>query len=64
MSQELILGTSFVTRIYPFEASEIGVTTKIMGTKLTFELLNPIKRKRSPRTLRKYYSKNYKLNKK
>ena len=45
MSQEVILGTPFVTQIYPFKASEIGVTTKVMGTKLTFEFLNPIKRK-------------------
>ena len=43
LSQEVILGTPFVTQINPFKASEIGVTTKVMGTKLTFEFLNPIK---------------------
>ena len=45
LTQEIILGTPFFTQIYPFKVTEIGVTTKVVGTKLSFEFLSPMKTK-------------------
>ena len=45
LTQEVILGTPFFTQIYPFKVTEIGITTKVVGTKLSFEFLSPMKTK-------------------
>lgn len=45
LSQEVILGTPFFTQIYPFKVTELGITTKIVGEKIIFEFLSPMKTK-------------------
>ncbi|ESQ33307.1 hypothetical protein EUTSA_v10005523mg, partial [Eutrema salsugineum] len=45
LSQEVILGTPFFTQIYPFKVTEQGISTKVVGTKLLFNFLSPMKTK-------------------
>ena len=42
MSQEVILGTPFLTQIYPFKVDQIGVHTEIMETIISFKFANSI----------------------
>ena len=42
ISQEVILGTPFITQIYPFKVDQIGVHTKIMGTIISFKFVTPV----------------------
>ena len=42
MSQEVILGTPFLTQIYPFKVDQIGVHTEIMETIISFKFVNSI----------------------
>jgi len=37
MTSDLILGTPFLTQIYPFYVNEIGLHTKIMGKTISFK---------------------------
>ena len=39
MTSHLILGTLFLTQIYPFYVNEIGLHTKIMGKTISFKFL-------------------------
>ena len=39
MTSDLILGTPFLTQIYPFYVNEIGLHTKIMGKTISFTFL-------------------------
>ena len=39
ISQEVILGTSFLTQLYPFKVDQIGVHTKIMETIISFKFV-------------------------
>ena len=45
ISQEVILGTHFITQIYPFKVDQIGMHTKIMGKVISFKFVNPIYQK-------------------
>ena len=45
MTSELILGTPFLTQIYPFYVNEIGLHTKIMGKTISFPFLTAAKQK-------------------
>lgn len=47
LTQEVILGTSFFIQIYPFNVTQIGITTKVVGTKLIFTFLTSIKTKKN-----------------
>lgn len=42
---DVILGTPFLTQIYPFWVNESGVGTKIMGTSVIFKFLSPVRHK-------------------
>ena len=42
ISQEVILGTPFITQIYPFKVYQIGVHTEIMGTIISFKFVTPV----------------------
>ena len=42
MSQEVILGTPFLTQIYPFKVDQIGVHTEIMETIISFKFVTPV----------------------
>ena len=39
ITNDLILGTPFLTQIYPFNVSEQGIQTSIMGNPITFRFL-------------------------
>jgi len=41
----LILGTPFLTQIYPFYVNETGVHTKIMGKPISFKFLSTAEQK-------------------
>ena len=43
ITNDLILGTPFLTQIYPFYVNEIGVHTKIMGKTISFNFLSAAK---------------------
>ena len=45
MTSDLILGTPFLTQIYPFYVNEIGLHTKIMGKTISFNFLTAAKQK-------------------
>ena len=45
MTNDLILGTPFLTQIYPFYVNEIGLHTKIMGKTISFRFLTAAKQK-------------------
>ena len=45
MTSDLILGTPFLTQIYPFYVNEIGLHTKIMGKIISFNFLTAAKQK-------------------
>jgi len=45
MTSDLILGTPFLTQIYPFYVNEIGLHTKIMGKTFSFYFLTAAKQK-------------------
>ena len=45
ITDDLILGTSFLTQIYPFYINETGVHTKIMGNTISFNFLSAAKQK-------------------
>lgn len=47
ITNDLILGTPFLTQIYPFYVNEIGVHTNIMGKMISFKFLSPTKQKES-----------------
>ena len=40
ITNDIILGTSFLTQIYPFTVNETGVHTKIMGNTISFPFLS------------------------
>jgi len=42
---DLILGTPFLTQIYPFYVNETGVHRKIMGKPISFNFLSAAKQK-------------------
>ena len=42
ISQEVILGTPFLTQIYPFKVDQIGMHTKLMDTIISFKFANSI----------------------
>ena len=42
MSHEVILGTHFLSQIYPFKVDQIGVHTEIMETIISFKFVNSI----------------------
>jgi len=42
MSQEVILGTPFITQIYPFKVDQTGVHTEIMDTIISFKFVTSI----------------------
>ena len=43
MTSDLILGTPFLTQIYPFYVNEIGLHTKVMGKTISFRFLTSTK---------------------
>jgi len=45
MTSDLILGTPFLTQIYPFYVNEIGLHTKIMGKTISFRFLTSAKQR-------------------
>ena len=45
MTSDLILGTPFLTQIYPFYVNEIGLHTKIMGKTISSNFLTAAKQK-------------------
>ena len=45
ITKDLILGTPFLTQIYPFYVNESGVHTKIMGKPISFNFLSAAKQK-------------------
>jgi len=45
MTSDLILGTPFLTQIYPFYVHEIGLHTKTMGKTISFNFLTAAKQK-------------------
>jgi len=45
ITNDLILGTPFLTQIYPFYVNETGMHTKIMGTPISFNFLSAAKQK-------------------
>jgi len=45
MTSDLILGTPFLTQIYPFYVNEIGLHTKIMGKTISFRFLTAAKQR-------------------
>jgi len=45
ITSDLILGTPFLTQIYPFYVNESGLHTKIMGTTISFNFLTAAKQK-------------------
>ena len=45
MTSDLILGTPFLTQIYPFYVDEIGLHTKIMGKTISFRFLTAAKQR-------------------
>jgi len=45
MTSDLILGTPFLTQIYPFYVNGIGLHTKIMGKTISFNFLMLAKQK-------------------
>ena len=45
MTSDLILGTPFLTQIYPFYVNEIGPHTKIMGKTISFKFLTAAKQR-------------------
>jgi len=45
MTSDLILGTPFLTQIYPFYVNEIGLHTKIMGKTISFKFLTAAKQR-------------------
>jgi len=45
ISQEVILGTSFIIQIYPFKADQISVHTETMGTIISFKVVTPVYQK-------------------
>jgi len=45
MTSDLILGTPFLTQIYPFYVNEIGLHTKIMGKTISVNFLTAAKQK-------------------
>ena len=42
VSQEVILGISFITQIYPFKVDRIGAHREIMETTILFKLVTPV----------------------
>ena len=55
MTSDLILGTPFLTQIYPFYVNEVGLHTKIMGSLLEKKLIRPSK---SPWSCEAFYVNN------
>ena len=45
MTSDLILGTPFLTQIYPFYVNEIGLHTQILGKTISFKFLTTAKQK-------------------
>ena len=45
IKEEIILGTPFLTQIYPFWVDDKGVHTKILGKQLSFPFLSPMLQK-------------------
>jgi len=45
MTSDLILGTPFLTQIYPFYVNEVGSHTKIMGKTILFRFLTAAKQR-------------------
>jgi len=45
MTSDLILGTPFLTQIYPFYVNEIGLHTKIIGKTISFKFLTAAKQR-------------------
>jgi len=45
LTSDLILGTPFLTQIYPFYVNEIGLHTKIMGKTISFKFLTAAKQR-------------------
>jgi len=45
MTSDIILGTPFLTQIYPFCVNDIGIHTKIMGKTISFKFLTTAKQK-------------------
>jgi len=45
MTSDLILGTPFLTQIYPFYVNEIGLHTTIMGKTISFKFLTAAKQR-------------------
>ena len=46
IANDLILGTPFLTQIYPFIVSEQGIQTNIMGNTITFQFLTSAHQKK------------------
>jgi len=46
ITNDVILGTPFLTQIYPFNVNESGVHTKIMGKTISFNFLSAAKQKK------------------
>ena len=42
LNEGIILGTSFVTQIYPFHVTEEGILSKKFGKEITFEFTQPV----------------------
>ena len=40
LGQELILGTPFITQLYPFKITEKGLESKALGKKIKFNFLS------------------------
>jgi len=45
MTSDLILGTPFLTQIYPFYVNDVGLHTKIMGKTISFKFLTAAKQR-------------------
>ena len=45
MTSDLILGTPFLTQIYPFYVNEIGLHKKIIGKTISFRFLTSAKQR-------------------
>ena len=43
MNYELILGTPFLTLLYPFSVDEKGLKTQVLGKEIIFEFISPPK---------------------
>lgn len=45
ITNDIILGTPFLTEIYHFYVNKIGLHTDIMGKRISFKFLSPTKQK-------------------